>query len=96
MFGLTQDQITSAVRWIITLGTGYLVGAGILTEGGAAALIMLAPGLAAFIWSMFIHSTNGTISAAAALPDVASVTTTHAIATSPAFVDNAKVTSEPL
>lgn len=99
MFGITQDQIASAVRWLLTaisaMLSGFLISKGFATTQSAAALtafvLGLAPSIAAFIWGMWAHSTNGTIAAASALPEVHSVVTSIAIAHSDEFAANDKV-----
>ena len=101
MFGMTQDQLTSAIRWGLTtisgVVSGYLVSRGYQSVTTGAALttfaVGIAPGLASFIWSMLAHSDKGTIAAAAALPVVATVVTTPAVADSPAFAADPKVVS---
>ena len=101
MFGMTQDQLTHAIRWGLTIASGavsgFLVARGYQSMTTAAALttfvVGLAPGLAAFIWGMVVHSDKGTIAAASALPVVASVVTTQAMADSDAFVSDPKVVS---
>jgi hypothetical protein len=97
--GITQDQISSAIRWLLTavsaMLSGLLISKGFATTESAAALtaflLGLVPSIAAFIWGMWAHSTNGTIAAASALPEVHSVITTPAIAHSTQFVADDKV-----
>jgi len=102
MPGITQDQIASAVRWAVTalsaMLSGFLISRGWATTASAAALtafiLGLVPGIAAFIWSMWAHSTTSLIAAASALPEVRSIVTTPAIANSPQFAPDDKVTSQ--
>jgi hypothetical protein len=99
MPGITQDQVASAIRWLLTavsaMLSGLLISKGFATTESAAALtaflLGLAPSIAAFVWGMWAHSTNGTIAAASALPEVHSVVTTQEIAHSAQFVANDKV-----
>ena len=59
-----QDQVTSAIRWVLTTVSGfvagYLVSHGYQSAASAAALstfvIGVAPGLAALVWSMYFHA----------------------------------------
>lgn len=70
---LTQEQLLSIVRWVITSFGGYFIGRGWLTAdqltmlgGAAAAIVPLA-------WSFYRHRTAGTMAAVGALPGVARV-----------------------
>jgi len=102
MLGITQDQITMAIRWVITYASavisGVLVSKGWATTASAGALTVfllgLAPGIATFIWGLWVHSTGGTIAAASALPEVHSIVTTPEIATSAQFAPDDKVVSK--
>jgi hypothetical protein len=104
MFGVTQDQFTHVLRWAMTgfsgMVAGWMVSRGYVsvTTAGTltAAVIGAAPGLAALIWGLVVHSDKGTIGAAAALPSVTSVVTTPAIANGPTFAENTKVVSESI
>ena len=61
---INQDQVTSAIRWVLTTVSGfvagYLVSHGYQSAASAAALstfvVGAAPGLAALIWSMYFHA----------------------------------------
>jgi hypothetical protein len=97
--GMTEDQISSAIRWVLTASSGVLSGLLIskgwaTAESGAALtafLLGLAPSIAAFIWGLWAHSANSTIASASALPDVHIIVTTPNIAHSTQFVADDKV-----
>jgi len=102
MFGITQDQVTSTIRWAVTYFSaalsGVLISKGWATTASAAALttflLGLAPGVATFVWGLWAHSKSSTIAAAAALPEVHSIVTTPDIAHSAQFVADDKVVAK--
>jgi len=53
MFGITAEQFASAFRWIVTLGVGYMTGAGILTESEGVTLIGIVVGLGTLAWGVW-------------------------------------------
>lgn len=69
MSGVNQAQVLGAVRWLIAFGGGYAVGNGYITAdqlvliGGAAAAVV------PLVWSLFVHSDAGAISAAKVVID---------------------------
>lgn len=70
----TYEQFTSSIRWASTVGGTLLASYGISINGAvwqAAMGVVLA--LAPYAWSMFRHTTLGTILAADSLPSVAGV-----------------------
>ena len=81
---MTQDQITSLLRWFLSVGGP--IGAWLIAHKYASAddltviatsliaLVGAVPPLVSFVWSMFAHSETGTIMAAAALTDVQKIT----------------------
>jgi len=99
MVGLTQDQITSALRWAMTglsgMLAGFLISKGLATPGSAAALttfiLGLVPSFGALIWGLWAHSPTSTIASASALPEVQAVVTAPSIAHSAQFMANEKV-----
>jgi len=99
MPGLTQDQVTSAIRWVVTSMSaalsGFLVSKGLATAASAAALMTfllgMIPGIVALFWGIWAHSASSTIASASALPEVQSVVTSPSVAHSAKFVANDKV-----
>ena len=63
---INQDQVTSAIRWVLTTVSGfvagYMVSHGYQSAASAAAVSMFvigsAPGLAALAWSMYFHAVD--------------------------------------
>jgi len=102
MFGITQDQIASAVRWLLTalsaMLSGFLISKGFATTASAAALtafiLGLVPSIAAFLWGLWAHTKSSTIAAASALPEVHSIVTTPEIAESYQFAPDPKVVAK--
>lgn len=102
MFGITQDQVTSTIRWAITYFSaalsGVLISKGWATTASAAALttffLGLAPGIATFVWGLWAHTKSSTIAAASAIPEVKEIVTTADIAHSAQFAPDPKVVAK--
>lgn len=102
MLGITQTQVTSAIRWAITyisaVLAGYLISKGWATTASAADLttflLGLAPGIATFIWGLWAHTKSSTIAAASAIPEVKEIVTTPTIANSPQFGPDPKIVAK--
>ena len=88
---MTQEQVMSAVRWVLTTIGPLIVSHGYLTDGTwqmiAGTIISIVP----FVWAMISHTQQGQIAKVAAMPEVSKITTTAAVATaapSPKVVTN--------
>lgn len=53
---INQDQLASAVRWILTTGGTYLVTKGVVSGDIVTWLVGGVGPVVAFAWSMFTHS----------------------------------------
>ena len=53
---MNQDQVTSAIRWVLSTGGAYLVTRGILSGDVLTWLVGGAGPLVAFVWSMAFHA----------------------------------------
>lgn len=95
---MNQDQVLSAVRWLLTGVGGYAVGRGWITTdqltyiGGAAVAIV------PLVWSFFVHTDGAKIAAVTAMPEVKQVVVTPAApdtaaAQAAASISEPKVTS---
>ena len=82
---MNQDQLKSLIRWVLTVAGGTTAGAAIFAKLGldptqfpAFVDALLAAGTALVaVWGFFVHSETNTVAAAAAMPNVVSVTTTN-------------------
>lgn len=55
---MNQDQVLSIVRWVISTGSGYFVGKGLLTADQVTMIGAAAAALVPLAWSFFIvHKT---------------------------------------
>jgi hypothetical protein len=68
MPAITQNQVLSALRWIITSGASYAVGRGWITADQIPLLMTAAAAVVPLVWSMIVHTDNATVAAAQALP----------------------------
>ena len=90
---MNKDQITSAVRWLLTMGAGVAVGAGFIDEGMSSTIIAaVAPAIGTLAWSLWSRRAAGTIAAASALADVRGIVTTRDMA-DVTFKEDPKVVS---
>lgn len=62
---MTQDQLNSFIRWIVTAFCGWLVSKGYLNDSLIEGIIGVALALASLGWSIWSHSKPETIKAAA-------------------------------
>jgi hypothetical protein len=62
---ITQDQMTSVVRWVITAVAAGIAGWLGISQGHTdVAVSVIVPALAALCWGLYVHSPNSTIKAA--------------------------------
>lgn len=76
---MSQAQILSLLRQIITFASAYLIGAGYLTNEQAGALGEIILGLvpvASFAWALWASRKAGIVNAAAAIPNVTGIQVT--------------------
>jgi hypothetical protein len=55
---INEGQVTSLIRWVMTMASGYMVSKGYQDASTGAAAIALAPGIASMVWSWFVHDPN--------------------------------------
>lgn len=57
MPNVNLDQVLSAARWIISTGSGYLVGKGVITADQVELLTGAVTAVIPLVWSFFVHKT---------------------------------------
>ena len=70
---LTQDQILSFVRWLISFGGGYAVGHGWITNDQVVLILGAAGPIVALVWSFIAHSQNAQVKAVENMPGVTKI-----------------------
>lgn len=70
---MNQDQITSALRQILALGTTYAIAKGWISNDQAIQLTAALIPLALFAWSFWAKRSSATIAKVAAMDDVKQV-----------------------
>lgn len=76
---MSQAQVTSLLRQILTFASAYLIGAGYLTSEQAGALGELVLGLVPVVsigWALWASRKAGIVNAAASLPNVSGIQVT--------------------
>jgi hypothetical protein len=53
---MNSEQVTSLVRWMLTMASGYMVSKGYQDAATGAAAVAMAPGIASLVWSWFVHN----------------------------------------
>ena len=88
---IMNPQVLATFRSIMLALGGAAVSKGVVDESTMTSLVGGVIAAASFGWSLWGHSTNSIIAAAASLPEVQKVVTTSAIADSPKFAGNNRV-----
>ena len=76
MATITQDQVLSAARWIVSTAGGYAVGRGWITSDQVTLIAGVAVAIVPLAWSFWSHRASAQVAKLAALPDVARVVMT--------------------
>ena len=87
-----QEQVMSAIRWILTTIGPILIGHGYTSDSTLTAIGGAVLSLVPLIWSMIDKTQTSLISKVAAMPEVTKVVTINAIANG-TLKDDAKVTT---
>jgi hypothetical protein len=88
-----NPQLAATLRSILLALGGAAVSKGVIDQNTLVGLVGGAVSALSYGWSLWTHSTTGTIAAAAALPVVSKIVTTSAIADSSTFAANPTVVS---
>lgn len=76
MTAVTQEQVLSAARWIVSTVGGYAVGRGWIDSDQVTLIAGVAVALVPLAWSFWSHRASAQVAKAAALPEVARVVMT--------------------
>lgn len=67
MLNLTQDQVVSAVRWLVTGLCGAAVTKGLLDQSLVEPIVAFFLAIATLGWSLYVHNADQTVKSAARL-----------------------------
>lgn len=70
---MNQDQVLSLIRWGLGMGSGYLVGRGVITEQQVTMIGGAAGSLIPLVWSFFAHTDAAKMAAPGTIPGVSKV-----------------------
>jgi hypothetical protein len=85
-----NEQILSFLRTLVQSGAAALAAKGLIDEQGATVLVAFVMWLIPTAWGLWVRRKAGLVASAAALPEVAKIVTTSAMA---AKVDDPSVTT---
>lgn len=71
-----QDQVLSALRWLLTVAGGYAAQRGYLDNEQVLSITGAVLALATVAWGLFAHSKQQKLASVAAMPNVATIVTT--------------------
>ena len=88
-----NPQVSATIRSILLAFGGAAVSKGVIDQNTLVSIVGGAVSAISYGWSLWNHTTTGTIAAAAALPEVQKIIAPSSISDSPTFAANPKVVS---
>jgi len=70
---INQDQVLSAVRWLVSVGGGYAVGRGWITTDQITYILGAAVAIVPLVFSFMVHTDTAKLKAVEAMPDIAKI-----------------------
>ncbi len=72
---ITQDQVLSAVRWVIATGGGYAAGKGWITSDQVVLISGVGIAIVPLVWSIFAHTQTAQLRTVTDMPGVEKIIT---------------------